>query len=367
MKIELLLVFFFVISLVFFTEAFAEKLEGYQTHEPMPTARQEIGVVAIGEKIYVMGGFDELERESRDLVEVYDTSKDVWYTVSPMPKKLNHVGIAVYEGKIFVVGGFEYTLPIVTNWVSTNYLFIYDPTTDTWTRGPDMPTARAAHAVEIIDGKLYAIGGLNLMTSGIASNFFETIYYSDNEVYDILSNTWEKRTPMPTARNHVASAIVDDKLYVIGGRMHFREPSFSVNEVYDPKTDSWQILEPMPTPRSGITAQVLNNTIFVFGGEDVQKSFTTNEQYVPGEGWFSHMPMTIPRHGLGSAIVNDQIYLIGGSGIPGAGRTNLNESYYNPIVIPEFNIVFFVLTLSVLTILIATKFGINRTKIMFKD
>lgn len=116
-----------------------------------------------------------------------------------------------------------------------------------------------------------------------------------------------------------------------------------------------------------MTAQVLNNTIFVFGGEDVQKSFTTNEQYVPGEGWFSHMPMSTPRHGLGSATVNDQIYLIGGSEIPGAGRSNLNESYYNPIVIPEFNIVFLVLTLSILTILMATKFGKTRTKIMFKN
>ena len=36
---------------------------------------------------------------------------------------------------------------------------IYDPATDSWSRGADMPTPRADLTVNEVEGKLYAIGG----------------------------------------------------------------------------------------------------------------------------------------------------------------------------------------------------------------
>jgi N-acetylneuraminic acid mutarotase len=35
----------------------------------------------------------------------------------------------------------------------------YDPTTDTWTKKDDMPTARAGCSGAVINGKMYVIGG----------------------------------------------------------------------------------------------------------------------------------------------------------------------------------------------------------------
>ena len=66
---------------------------------------------------------------------------------------------------------------------------------------------------------------------------------------------------MPTARHHHTSAVVDGKLYVIGGRLlgnsiksHIDEAlsNFNDNEMYNPLNDSWTVLEQMPTKRSGI-------------------------------------------------------------------------------------------------------------------
>jgi len=267
------------------------------------------------------------------------------------------MGAAEYDGKIYVIGGFEYTLPLVTHWRATNYLFIYDPVSDQWTRGADMPTPRAALAAEFIGNTLYAVGGADLLSGKFTRMVFEEISYPINEAYDPQSDTWSKKASMPTPRDHAASAVIDEKLYVIAGRQSDKAIKIDANEVYDPKIDSWSVLEPIPTPRSGLTASVLNNTIFVFGGEDDQKVYDENEQYVPEIGWFSQSPMSTPRHGLDSAVVGDRIYLMGGDPVHNVrSAISLNESYFNPNVIPDFGpLVLLVFALSLLPILFRLK------------
>ena len=351
-----------------FAAVFAETGEVYETHAPMPTPRLELGVVALEEKIYAIGGFNLDGNEAIDVVEVYDTKTDTWTTVSPLPNKLHHLAAATYDGKIYVVGGYEYTLPLIHAWQGKNYLFIYDPTSDTWVRGADMPTERGALTAQFIDGKLYAVGGNNAMSRGIGSLIYEKITYPINEVYDPVTDSWEQKTRMPTPRDHTASAVIDGKLYVIGGREALdRGKSYSVNEVYDPKSDTWSILEPLPTKRSGFTASVLNNTIFVFGGETDERVFNENLQYVPGEGWIRHANMTIPRHGLGSATVGDKIYLIGGNPDLIGKPISLTESYYNPNVIPEFNEVMILLLFSLLFFVLMFRAPFMKTFIKIRN
>jgi len=76
---------------------------------------------------------------------------------------------------------------------------------------------------------------------------------------------------------------VNNKLYVFGGE----DPRlFSEVEVYDPATDSWQQVAPMRTPRHGIFAAVIGNVIYIPGG-GIQQGFgatDVNEAYeVPDE------------------------------------------------------------------------------------
>jgi hypothetical protein len=55
-----------------------------------------------------------------------------------------------------------------------------------------------------------------------------------NEVYYPSNNTWKERAPMPTASEHLGSAIVDGKLYAIGGSLTHPSTNLNVTEVYDP-------------------------------------------------------------------------------------------------------------------------------------
>src|SRR5262249_58819904 len=63
------------------------------------------------------------------------------------------------------------------------------------------------------------------------------------EEYDPATNTWRARSPMPTARNHAAIGVVNNKIYVIGGRVGAAfigvASNTDVGEEYDPATHQW--------------------------------------------------------------------------------------------------------------------------------
>ena len=163
---------------------------------------------------------------------------------------------------------------------------------------------------------------------------------------------------MPTSREHLSSAVLDDQLYVIGGRGG--QSNLNHNERYDHQTDSWETLEPLPTARSGLTASILSGAIFVLGGEGTLKTFEENEAYVPGEGWFTQQPMLISRHGLASTTVGNNIYVIGGGVFPGFSFSGITEAYHNT-VIPEFgSMVMLILVISILSIIVLTSTKIPR-------
>jgi N-acetylneuraminic acid mutarotase len=215
--------------------------------------------------------------------------------------------MASYDGKLYVVGGKH-------KYGYSNKLIIYDPSTNNWTEGKPMPGARSALTVNFIDGKLYAIGGVDDVHNVVATNF----------VYDPLNDTWTEKAPMPTARHHATSSVVDGKLYVIGGRIFgdgIPEPfenakalsNFNVNEMYDPSTDTWTKLEPMPSKRSGLASASIGRDIYVFGGEKVNGTFENNEKYDTIRNvWTTEIPLPTPRLGLKAVSSDSSIYVIGG-------------------------------------------------------
>jgi N-acetylneuraminic acid mutarotase len=272
----------------------------------MPTPRSEVAGAALGEKIYIIGGFRNIGNKlvNTNIVEVYDTEKNTWSTAPQLPVALNHVGAASYNNKLYVVGGY------LDKEIPSNKLFIFDPATNKWQEGKPMPTARAALTANFINGTLYAVGGVS------SSGTLKT-----NEAYNPQTNTWTEKKPMPTVRHHLASAVVDGKLYAIGGRITSILSFFvnlNANEVYNPSQDTWNILEPMPSKRSGLAASVVNGSIYLFGGEHPFGTFNKNEKYDPKiNKWTSEAPMPTARHGLAAVAINDKIYVIAGGPKPG--------------------------------------------------
>jgi N-acetylneuraminic acid mutarotase len=101
-----------------------------------------------------------------------------------------------------------------------------------------------------------------------------------HEVYDPAANRWTALAYVPTARDHLGAAAIDERLYAVGGRIDGNySRNLTSNEAYDPATDRWEQHAPMPTARSGIAAAVLEGRMFVFGGEAPSGTFNQAEVY----------------------------------------------------------------------------------------
>jgi hypothetical protein len=169
------------------------------------------------------------------------------------------------------------------------------PTENTWTQKTPMPTARSNFGVAVVDGKIYAIGG----TNGI------------NEEYDPVTDKWTTKAPMPTGRMNLAVASYGGKIYCIGGDVEGDGNPTAINEVYDPATDSWTTKASMPTARYSPIASVVDGKIYLIGGFPYPDVSCVNEVYDPATDSWSNAT-SIPRTVAGcvSAVVNDKIYVI---------------------------------------------------------
>lgn len=142
---------------------------------PMPHGRSSHDVAFIGDKLFVVGGWNMLGHEAGtvwpDSLLVLDlaTPRQVWKKVA-QPFRRRALISAVYQQKLYVMGGMD-----EDNEISRN-VNIYDPATDVWTTGPDLPGEEKhtgfAPAACVLDGRLYVsvAGGhlLRLNTDGSA-------------------------------------------------------------------------------------------------------------------------------------------------------------------------------------------------------
>ena len=185
---------------------------------------------------------------------------------------------------------------------------------DTWIKGlASMPTVRQAIRCEIVNEKIYCIGGM--ISSGSFTNKVE--------VYDPVTNTWETKAPMPTARAVVGTIVFDEKIYCIGGT---NGTILNKVEVYDPATNTWETKASMPTARSGLAVSEINRKIYCIGGYNGSSRVTTVEVYDPATNtWETKTSMPTPRNGLAGAVIDGKIYIAGGH--TNSGRTNILEVY----------------------------------------
>ena len=149
-------------------------------------------------------------------------------------------------------------------------------------------------------------------------------------VYNPSLDQWTEKASMPTAREHLTSSVVYDKLYVIGGRINGMASNVDANEVYDPVNDKWTTLEPMPSKRGGLSSAAIavNGSIYVLGGEQPTGTFNNNEKFDVISGtWTSDISMPTARHGLVAVAIDNVIYVIGGGPQPGGSSSNLNEIF----------------------------------------
>jgi len=270
----------------------------------MPTARYGLSAGVIDGKLYVAGGAYGANTAFSVLntLEIYNPSTNSWTTGAPMPTARVSHAVAVLDGKLYAVGGtVSYQGPAL------NTVEIYDPSTNTWTTGTPMPTARWHPAVGVIGGKLYVVGGCDS----------DLNVYNTMDIFDPVTNTWSMGAPMPTARDRAACGVIGSKLYVAGGRRGARgtaETFFSTLEIYDATTNTWATGTSLPTPRQAPVGEVLNGKFYVLGGHNnTVGSMATVSIYDPDKNtWSAGTAMPAARNGLAAGVVGADLLAVGG-------------------------------------------------------
>lgn len=327
-------------------QAPAQQAGRWSRLKPIPQGEEEVYGTAAGGKLYVLGGLGVFPGwEPKQMLWSYDPASDQWTKLPSIPEGIHHPGFAAVGNKLYSIGGFTIARPAVglPAWVPANSVWIFDVTTNTWSKGPSLPTARGALTATAVGTKIYAIGGARNPSYSTAE-LRPTVPVENvatNEVYDTTTNTWSSARQMLTARNHHGAALIDGKIYVVGGRVGSTfiiglSTNVSTNEVYDVAKNTWSSVLGVPTARSGVGTAVLNGRMHVLGGEaylnDLVGTYRTHEAYDPRtNNWERLPPMPTPRHGLAVAEIGGKIYAVSGSNVAGGGGphegVNVNEVY----------------------------------------
>jgi len=186
--------------------------------------------------------------------------------------------------------------------VSSSIVEEYDVLTDTWSTKAPLPFAILEGFAATVNGKVYVIGGYG---SGGAIDKVQE--------YNPATNTWSIKSPMPTSRSQLSGAVINNKIYVTGGW----PGEFQQLEIYDPLTDTWTTgassLYGIVQNNAGVN---FNNQLYIFGGKNYPWNaiYDYNMKYDPQlNTWTSMAPMPAPRFSGAAVNYNGSIRFFGGA------------------------------------------------------
>jgi hypothetical protein len=233
-----------------------------------------------------------------------------WSFVASMPIDLYGAGGASDGTFYYSAGGYSFSSDPPT----LDVLNRYDPATDTWTPLEPMPQAAIMPTAVYYPptNKIYVFGGED-GDSGVN--------YDITRIYDIASGTWSTGTPMPGVISFAAGGYVpgNGKIYIISGYNTGTVDSAQPNTwEYDPVLDSWNDLTatvPFPHPAGGMAYGVINDKLYIAGGRDATNTvINLNWEFDPVALTYTpkaNMPGSQPNV-RGSAVALDALFAFGG-------------------------------------------------------
>jgi N-acetylneuraminic acid mutarotase len=281
---------------------------------PHPTARHENGFVAVGDRLYLLGG-----RGNRPL-EAYDPATKTWTRMATPPMEIHHVQAVSFNEKLYVVGALTGNFPEET---PIPNVLVYDPATDAWTTGKEIPQKRrrGGSGVVVHAGHVYIVGG---NTRGHMSGFVPWL-----DRFDPSTGDWVELPDAPHERDHFHAVVLDGKIYAAGGRRsahdlgHDMDLTVEALDIYDIESGAWSSADAgIPTQRAGAAAAVVDGKIAVIGGESMRQveAHTEVEAYDPEtRQWMTLPPLPLGRHGTQATLHEGRLHFVAGSSNRGGG------------------------------------------------
>jgi N-acetylneuraminic acid mutarotase len=218
-------------------------VESLSHHLPaLPKGITSFGAAVLGNDLYVYGGhFGEAHHysesgQSNEFLRISMTAENAdWEKLASGPK-LTGLALVEHGGRLYRTGGFtaKNSDDEDQNLWSQNSFAMFDPAKGMWTELTALPEGRSSHDAAVLDGKLYVVGGWNMAGPDI------TTWHKTALVCD-LTQPELKWTELPSPgfeRRAISVAGCKGKLYVIGGMESSGETTRKVS-VFDPVSQEW--------------------------------------------------------------------------------------------------------------------------------
>jgi hypothetical protein len=162
---------------------------------PCPSALLDAGGAQVGDRLYVVGGFESQAVVNRRLL-VLDLRTGQWRTGPPLPPRVpdSHAAVcADNERFLYVVAGQlgPNCRPAIPDG------FSYDTVTERWGRLPDLPAPRYAGTMQLLGDRLHFVGGAQSDRFTPAADHW-SIAVQNGAAMELK---WREEAPVPPGRN----------------------------------------------------------------------------------------------------------------------------------------------------------------------
>ncbi|MCW5752286.1 MAG: galactose oxidase [Alphaproteobacteria bacterium] len=229
-----------------------------------------------------------------------------WIVRAPMPVPRSEMAWAAsMDGRMHLVGGYG------EQRVDRPWHQYYDAAGDRWHEATALPLGANHVGVAVLEGKLYAIGGFVEQNRKPHGECF---------VWEPADHHWRRIRPLPRPCGSVACVAYGGRLHGIAGAIgdtFASKKSVDWHLAYDPAGDRWEERAPLPTGRDHVGAVVAGGLIHVIGGR--VDSFHTNSNLHhtydgDKDAWTFRNPLPTARSGHGAVLYRGRIFVIGGEG-----------------------------------------------------
>jgi len=238
-----------------------------------------------------------------------------WATLTSMPTPRSDLSAVVVNNAFVLVAGgcVSQTCPAELSYCTcqavTTKLEAFYPTNSTWITLAPLPRQRFRHGAAVVNGKMYLIGGRDNTDTII----------TEVDVYDIATNTWTTNPTMNWLRATSDLVVVfsGNFIYTIGG---YDANYTSVGQTcfYNTPIALWDCnsLPELNEGRGDACGAVLNNQIFIVGGfSDVNfcSALDTLEVYdMSSRSWVTESRLHDPRADSACVMTHEKFHVVGG-------------------------------------------------------
>ena len=175
--------------------------------------------------------------------ERYRVDRNKWEAVADLPHAVCAHSGAPCRGKMYIAGGFA----------SDGFqreVYCYHPKDDKWEPKPRLKTERGLHCMVDYKDRLFCIGGNN-KTNGARRDVLST------EMFDINTEQWTEVAPLFAGQSEAGAAVVDGKIFVVGGHTWRERKDVRTVACYDPERDVWEKATDFPEPLTSVSCCAL--------------------------------------------------------------------------------------------------------------